>query len=115
MTPRARAALAKIVAGLQELLEADCDAVVYTQHALPPGARSRGAYLERHRQRVRAGVPGWSCSGQVRTVTAEAWAADVARETTRTRAPKPAAPPPAANDVESEMDRRLGIKLRGHR
>jgi hypothetical protein len=115
VTPRARAALAKIVQGIEELLEADGAAAVYSQTSLPPGAVSRGAYLERHRQRVRAGIAGWSCSGQVRTVTAEAWEADLARQTARTRAPKSAAPPPAANDVESEMDRRLGITLRGHR
>ena len=86
---------------------------VWTQDSLPPDATSRDAYLRRHRRHMKAGTPGWSCSGQTRSVAVEAWRADVAGETARARARRPAASPaPAANDIHDQLDRAFGIKTR---
>jgi len=87
---------------------------VYTQHALPPDARSKSAYLEVHRERVKAHVPGWTRAGQVRAVTREAWELDVAEQTKRTRRRKvvalPAANDAAPRDISAEIDAKLGIR-----
>jgi len=82
----------------------------YDQAHMPPGATSRSAFLERHRQRVRDGVEGWSRVGQGRVVTAAAWAADVERETSRSRR-RPVAPPLAANDSRGAIAEALGIRV----
>jgi hypothetical protein len=78
---------------------------------LPPGI-TRDAYLRRHRDRVRAGVEGWSRVGQGRVVTAAAWAADVERETMRARRRSTTVTPVAANDADDELDAALGIRTR---
>ena len=84
----------------------------YDQDRRPDGAGSRDAFLRRHRDRVRAGVEGWTRTGQARVVTAAAWAFDVQRETERARARATTVPPTPVNDVDDELDRELGIRTR---
>jgi hypothetical protein len=84
---------------------------VYTQDSLPPGAKTKETYLERHRDRVRAGVPGWDRAGQTRRVTAEAWELDVAEQTSRSRRPRTATARPAANDTTDKFERAFDIRF----
>jgi hypothetical protein len=89
---------------------------VYTADALPPGVRSRSAFLERHRERVASGVEGWSRAGQTRQVTRQAWELDVDQQTKRTRrkvVAVPAANDAAPRDISAELDERLGIRVHG--
>jgi hypothetical protein len=96
-----------------ERLAAGGHPLVYDQDHLPPGARSRGSYLERHRGHIALATPGWSAVGKIRRVTAEAWEAEVEAETTTARAARTSAVTPD-NDVradnELELDRKLGIR-----
>lgn len=84
----------------------------YHQDALPPGARSRGAYLERHRQRRRARVPGWTKQGNARLVTAAAWAADAAVETARSRLATATEMVESTSTADAALDQQLGIRPR---
>ena len=91
----------------------------YDANTLPPGV-TRDAYLRRHRERLRAGVPGWTKAGAGRVVTRQAWELDVSTETTTARArpkrtPPNAPPPPPANDVSAQLDAALGIRTGGGR
>lgn len=79
---------------------------VYTQSNLPPDCRSRDAFLRRHRQLRKAGVPGAHMRGKVAACTAEAWSADLPKPRKRLAIVTEAA------SVESEIDSALGIKFR---
>jgi hypothetical protein len=90
---------------------------IYSQYDLPQGARSKEAYLERHRDRVRAGVAGWTRSGKVRGVTQEAWELDVAEQTSRSRRQRATTARPRLELVDSdpegrEIDRAYGVRLK---
>jgi hypothetical protein len=91
--------------------------MVYTQDSLPPDARSKSAYLEVHREHVKAGVPGWTRAGQVRAVERAAWSTYVDEQTKRTRRRKvvavPAANDAAPRDISAELDAKLGIRVHG--
>jgi hypothetical protein len=84
----------------------------YTQDALPHECTSRDAYLRRHRERKGARVPGWTCSGKVRAVTLEAWAADVDAETMRARRPNLTLVASPVESVDDQVARELGLKPR---
>jgi hypothetical protein len=84
----------------------------YDAERLPPGI-TRDAYLRRHRDRVRAGASGWTRVGAGRVVTAAAWDLDVAAETNRARRRAATVAPAAANDADDDLDRQLGIRVRG--
>ncbi len=75
--PTDEAALAALRT-LRAWLGASAHATVYDQDHLPPDARSRDAYLRRHRALRRAGVGGAWMRGKVAACTPEAWATDLA-------------------------------------
>jgi hypothetical protein len=81
----------------------------FDQNNLPPGVVSRGAFLERHRERVGQGVDGWTRTGKTRVVTREAWEAEVAAETGRPRTRK--ARLEIVRDPGDELDRALGVRV----
>jgi hypothetical protein len=87
-------------------------AAVFTQHALPPDVASADAYLRLHRAQVKAGTPGWSRAGAVRSVTTDAWRIYVDEQTTRARRKATTTAPVAANDADDELDAALGIRTR---
>ncbi len=94
------------------LLSARETGEAFDQHRLPPGCRSVGVYLEKHRQQVKLGTHGWTRCGKTRCVSAEAWAASIQNETTK--ATKYRAPPRLAvvPDVDDVLDEQLGIRTR---
>lgn len=111
----ALAALATLRAWLG--VGAASSAEVHDQDHLPPGEEGkRDHFLRLHAQRVRDGVRGWSRLGKRRIVTAQAWEAELERETSRARARAPKlALVPTARNVSAELDRALGIRTRGTR
>jgi hypothetical protein len=84
----------------------------FTQHTLPPECPSADAFLRTHRRQIKEGASGWSSRGQTRCVSAEAWAAHVAEQTSkRSRRPKLA----IVEAPVDELDRALGIRTRAAR
>ena len=85
---------------------------IYDQTQLPPGV-TRDAFLRLHRARTKERAPGWSRRGKARLVTAEAWSAEIARDTSRAvpRRLKNVFQPPPKN-LDHDLDRRLGIRTR---
>jgi len=86
---------------------------LYTQYSPPPDVASDDAFARVHRSQMRAGVPGWTKAGSVRSVTAGAWRAYVSAQTEIARSrPKRTAPhaPAPANDADAKIDAALGIR-----
>jgi hypothetical protein len=87
----------------------------FHQDDLPPGV-SRDSFLRRHRLRMQDGAPGWTKCGKSRIVSAAAWAEDVAKETSLAalrRSPlRVVRASPTVDELDAELDRALGIRVR---